>query len=208
MKVTKVIWSAVGSLIFLVGCQSPVPAERVSPAASPSTQSASPQALPAQREEKQSWRKPRFISVAEAVDRLQPHLDVPVVLPADRMAGLPNLKGWLADPKYLEWRPESGVRTGTIRLVKKNQLLILSYGLAGFDGCGDRSMAIETDVLDQPALVIPSSDRWSTIVWPVTESGSTGRFGISGTFNAVAMVRLAESMEQARAEAADSDEGC
>lgn len=155
-----------------------------------------------------SWRKERFISVAEAVERLQPHVDVPVVMPMDRMAGLPNYKGWLADPKYLDWNAVEGVHAGTLTLRKDKRILILSYGMAGFDGCGDRSSAIETNVVGQPALVNPSGDRWSTVIWPVTETGSTGRYGISGTFDAVAMIRLAESMELARVVAKDSSKDC
>ena len=157
---------------------------------------------------KDSWRKPRFISVQEAVERLQPHVDVSVVLPRDRIAGLASLKGWLADPKYLDWNTVEGVRAGGLVIRKGKEILHLSYGLAGFDGCGDRSMAIETTVVDQPALVNPSGDRWSTVLWPVTKTGSTGRYGISGTFQAAAMLRLAESMELARLEALDVDRGC
>ncbi|MDQ4065252.1 MAG: hypothetical protein M3161_04325 [Actinomycetota bacterium] len=139
--------------------------------------------------------------------RLQPRVDVPVVLPRDDVA-LPSLKGWLADPRYLEWNTVDGVRVGTLTIRKDKQILILSYGLAGFDGCGGRESAIETTVLDEPALVNPSSDRWSTVIWPVTETGSTGRYGISGSFNAVMMLRLAESMELARLEAMDVTKSC
>jgi hypothetical protein len=160
--------------------------------------------------ERKSWRKPRFISVAEAVHRLQPHVDVPVVLPMDRGAGLPNLKRWFADPKYLDWSTVDGIRAGTMKLLHKKQMLIFSYGVAGFDGCGDRSSAIETNVLGQPALVSESlgGHVWSHILWPVTETGSTGRFGITGTFSAFGMVTLAESMEQARIDAVEATRGC
>lgn len=199
----------VGAVVLaglLTACQqapSPSASDRV-PAAAASSLLSNPIATPS----KESWRKPRFISVDEAVQRLQPHVDVPVVLPRDRFAGLPNLKGWMADPKYLEWNTVEGVRAGGLRLRKEEQILILSYGLAGFDGCGDRTMAIETTVVDQPALVNPSGNHWSTVIWPVTETGSTGRYGISGTFEAVAMVRLAESMELARIEAMDVAKNC
>jgi hypothetical protein len=125
------------------------------------------------------------------------------------MAGLPNLKGWFADPKYLDWNTVDGTRAGTMKLVKRKQMLILSYGLAGFDGCGDRTMAIETNVLGEPALVTQSREYvWSHVMWPVTATGSTGRFGITGTFDAVAMIRLAESMELARIEALDVAKHC
>lgn len=164
--------------------------------------------VPEPDEPRKSWKKPRFISVTTAVKRLEPHVDVPVVLPRDRMAGLPNLKGWLADPKYLDWNEVDGVRAGGMTIRKGREILILSYGLAGFDGCGDRTMAIETNVVGQPALVNPSGDRWSTVIWPVTPKGSTGRYGISGTFEAVAMLRLAESMELARLEAMDVAKNC
>lgn len=147
--------------------------------------------------------------MTEAVERLQPHVDVPVVLPTDRMAGLPHLEGWLADPKYLYWETEDGVRSGTITLRKERQILILSYGLAVFDGCGGRDYAIETNVLSRSALVSQAHEHvWSHVLWPVTETGSTGRFGITGTFDGWAMIRLAESMELARVEAMDSNKSC
>jgi hypothetical protein len=176
--------------------------------ASPLEVTASLSAPPEDDEVRHGWRKPRFISLAQAIERLQPHVDVPVVLPSDRMAGLPNLKGWLADPKYLDWNTVEGVRAGGMTIRKGKQILILSYGLSGFDGCGGRESAIETTIVDQPALVNPSGNRWSTVIWPVTDTGSTGRYGISGTFDAVAMVRLAESMEHSRLEAMDVAKGC
>lgn len=136
-------------------------------------------------------------------------MDVPVALPKDRMAGLPTLEGWLADPKYLYWETADGVRSGTLRLRKGRQILILSYGLAGFDGCGGRDHAIETNVLGRAALMSQAHEHvWSQVLWPVTETGSTGRFGITGTFEGWAMVRLAESMELARVEALDSNKSC
>lgn len=156
-----------------------------------------------------SWRKDRYISVDEAVQRLQPHVDVSVVLPQDKAAGLPSLEGWLADPKYLDWRTEEGLRIGELRLIKGRQILLLSYGLAGFDGCGGRDHAIETEVLGQPALVSQASGHlWSQIIWPVTETGSTGRYDITGTFGGWQMVRFAESMELARLEAMEASKGC
>lgn len=147
--------------------------------------------------------------MAEAVERLQRHVDVPVVLPHDKMAGLPNLRGWLADPKYLEWGTTDGVRAGTLTIRKGRQILILSYGLAGFDGCVSRDHAIETNVLGHPALLTQSREAvWSHLLWPVTKTGSTGRYGITGTFEGWVMVRLAESMELARLDALDTAKSC
>jgi hypothetical protein len=151
----------------------------------------------------------RSITVEEAVARLEPHVDVPIVLPHDRVAGLWHLDGWLADPKYLEWGSLRGVRGGTIKLQKEERILFLHYGLAGFDGCGGRDTAIETDVLGAPALLDESEDHeWSTIIWPVTKTGSVGRYGIDGTFAGWKMVRLAESMEAARLDAVEHERGC
>lgn len=159
--------------------------------------------------ESKHWRRPRFISISEAVARLQRHVDVPVVLPRSRAAGLPNLKGWLADPKYLEWKVVDGARVGGMKIRKDRQILILDYGLAVFDGCGDRSMAIETNVLGQPALInIANGHEWTSIIWPVTDEGSSGRYGISGTFYPEAMMLLAESMELARLEVLDHQKNC
>ena len=125
------------------------------------------------------------------------------------MAGLPNLKGWLADPKYLYWATADEVRSGTLTLRKGRQILILSYGRAVFDGCGGRDHAIETNVLGRSALLSQVREHvWSEVLWPVTEKGSTGRYGITGTFDGWAMVRLAESMELARIEAMDLSKSC
>lgn len=156
-----------------------------------------------------SWRKPRYISVRDAVRRLQPHVDVPVVLPRDPSAGFPNLHGWLADPEGIEWRTSHGLRIGGLELRKGRRILLLSYGLASFDGCGDRTTADETEVLGQPALVSDSEEhRWSHVLWPVTKRGSTGRYGIAGTWPAEEMIRLAESMEAARLRAVSHRRGC
>lgn len=204
MVMRRSAWVLVVLAILLSGCQEG-PDARLTTVSRPSP---TPTASDPVSSKPKEWRKPRFISVQEAVQRLQPHVDVPVVLPRDRIAGLPNLKGWLADPKYLEWNTVEGVRAGGLVIRKGKEILHLSYGLAGFDGCGDRSMAIEATVVDQPALVNPSGDRWSTVLWPVTKTGSTGRYGISGTFQAAAMLRLAESMEMERLEALDMAKGC
>jgi hypothetical protein len=172
------------------------------------TRASSPAPISAS-EEKKDWRKPRFISVVEAIRRLQPHVDVPVVAPRVRLVGAAGLKAWMADPKYLDWNVVDGRRIGGMTLRKKNRILILSYGLSGFDGCGDRTMAIETNVLGEPALInISEGHEWTTVLWPVTDTGSTGRYGISGTFYPEAMMRLAESMELARLEAVDHQKAC
>lgn len=158
---------------------------------------------------RRDWRKPRYISVRDAVERLRPHVDAPLVLPASRRAGLPNLRGWLADPRYLDWRDVYGLRVGGLTIRKGRRILILSYGLASFDGCGDRSTAEETTVLGQPALIGDSQSHvWSHVIWPVTETGSTGRYGIAGTYDADDMILLAESMERERLEAVDHDRSC
>ncbi|MBW3595592.1 MAG: hypothetical protein KY391_08445, partial [Actinobacteria bacterium] len=91
--------------------------------------------------------------MAEAVARLQPRIDVPIVLPRDRFAGLPNLKGWMVDPKYLDVNRVGGIRVGTLVLRKKDQILHIHYGYSTFDGCGGPDTAIETNVAGQPALL-------------------------------------------------------
>ncbi len=159
--------------------------------------------------EREGWIKPRYISIRDAIKRLVPHVDVPVVLPRSAAAGLPNLKSWLADPKFLDWNEIEGVRAAGLTIRKGRKILILSYGLASFDGCGDRSTSEETFVLDQPALISDSPNHvWSHILWPVTPRGSTGRYGIAGTFEAEDMILLAESMERRRLEALDHERSC
>ena len=191
--------------VLLAACSSPE-GERaqVEPAASTPLYVPTPEP-----EEQKSWRKARYISVEEAVETLQAHVDVPVVLPRDEFAGLPNLKGWLADPKYLKWSRVDGKRIGGMTIRTDGRILILNYGLAGFDGCSGREHAVETNVLDQPALVSQSTEAiWSHVLWPVTDTGSTGRYGITGTFEGWQMVRLAESMELARLAAIDVTRAC
>ncbi len=169
--------------------------------------SAEPTREPDLSRPRSKWKK-RLIPVEEAVRRLQPHVDVPVVLPRDQSV-LPSLRGWRADPRYLGWGETEGIRAGSMKLIKGQAMLILSYGLATFDGCGDRFTAVETDVLGQPALVTQAREAlWSHILWPVTDAGSTGIYGITGTFEAWAMVRLAESMEAARRDAVEVDRSC
>lgn len=141
--------------------------------------------------------------------RLQRHVDVPVVLPTSVPAGLPDLRGWYADPKYLGWENVDGVRTGSLKIRKGEQLLILSYGLSTFDGCGDRTSAEEVEVLGQPALLSEAREHvWSTVLWPVTATGSIGRYGISGTFDGESMLRLAESIERERLHALGAVKHC
>lgn len=196
--------------ILFVGCSG---TEASRPQAGPSSavrEATPPEYSPTPTpEESTPWRKARYISVEEAVRTLQAHVDVPVVLPRDKFAGLPNLKGWLADPKYLKWSRAGGNRIGGLKLLKGHRMLILSYGLAGFDGCGGRDFAIETNVLGQPALVTQASKHlWSHVIWPVTDKGSTGRYGITGTFEGWQMVKFAESMELARLEATEVSRHC
>ncbi|MGI8775158.1 MAG: hypothetical protein ACR2KQ_09155 [Actinomycetota bacterium] len=83
------------------------------------------------------------------------------------------------------------------------------HGAADLDGCGGRDHAIETNVLGQPALVSRARESmWSHIIWPVPPRGSTGRYGLVGTFEAWQLVRLTESMELARLEAESHHKGC
>jgi hypothetical protein len=131
-----------------------------------------------------------------------------VVLPRDRPAGLPDFKGWLADPNYLDWDRVDGLRAGELGLRNGRRILLISYGVATFDGCGGRDHAVRTNVLGRPALLyLVRGDLWSHLIWPVTPSGSIGRYGLAGTFEGWQMVRLAESMEPATLEMVGSD-GC
>ncbi|MDQ4025409.1 MAG: hypothetical protein M3217_07955 [Actinomycetota bacterium] len=187
--------------LALARCDRPDPAT----AARPQASTPSPASPPAPGEESAArppWKE-RSIPVAEAVERLQRHVDVPVVLP--RLAGVRNPREWRADPKYLDW----GAGAGGMTIRRGRQILILSYGRAGFDGCGDRTHAVETNVLGRPALVTQSPEHvWSHVLWPVTARGSTGRYGLAGTFTAWQIVRLAESMEAARVAARDHLGSC
>lgn len=200
MRIASVVLVAAFAGAACDGAGSPRAASRQRPASTPTPEERKPSLARVER---------RLIPIAEAVERLQPHVDVPVALPRDAGAGLPNLRGWRADPKYLEWSESNGIRAGSMTLRQGRRILILSYGRAGFDGCGDRTNAIETNVLGQPALVTQSREHvWSHVLWPVTPRGSTGRYGLTGTFLAWQIVRLAESMEPARVRAVNHQRGC
>lgn len=88
-------------------------------------------------------------------------------------------------------------------------MLIFSYGLSSFDGCGDRTSATEVQILGQPALVWEAREHvWSMVLWPVTDTGSSGRYGITGTFDGASILVLAESMERERLDAVDVTKHC
>jgi len=96
-----------------------------------------------------------------------------------------------------------------MQLVRNKQILILDYGYSSFDGCGGRDTAVETNVAGQPALLSTMArDEWSTLIWPVTTTGNTGTYGLHGTFEDWEMIRLAESMDAARAGGPAEDQGC
>jgi hypothetical protein len=160
--------------------------------------------------EPKGWRRTRYIPVREAVQRLRRHVDVPVVLPRDRIAGLPSYRGWSADPKYLEWTRRGRVTVGTLKLVSRRDYLWIEYGFAIPDGCGGRDTAIPTDVRGEPALLWPG-DGHSAVIWPVRPHGRSGRFGLVGSFAGYGILRLAESMEARLREAPAAratDPGC
>jgi len=45
---------------------------------------------------------------------------------------------------------------------------------------------------------MPSPGSRADLIWPVTPNKPKGRYGLSGTFSAAELVRLAESMEPVR----------
>lgn len=150
----------------------------------------------AERWAKRFWHT--WIPLDEAVARLQPHVDVPVVMPDLN-------RRWRAQPRYLDWHCQDGFCSGRAYLRTRTQILIVEWGRSGFDGCGgDR--AIPTRVGNQPALlnislVKPPSNYWSTVIWPATPGDRSGRYGLTGDFEPFQLINLAESMEAARLEA-------
>ena len=187
-------------VLLLAGCSTPD--GRAGPRAAATQEPATPEPSP----EPEGWRKPRYIPVREAVERLARHVDVPVVLPRDKLS-LRSYRGWLADPKYTEWTRRGAEVVGTLKLASRKEYLLISYGYAIPDGCGGRDTAIPTNVLGEPALVWTSSGQ-SSIIWPVKPYGRIGRFELNGSFEAYEILRLARSMETAIREAPGHDPGC
>ena len=163
-------------------------------------------ATPEPSPEPEGWRKPRYIPVREAVERLARHVDVPVVLPRDPLS-IRSYRRWLADPKYLTWERRGDETVGRLKLVFRRDYLLIDYGYAIPDGCGGRDTAIPTEVLGEPALVWTGHGS-SSIIWPVKPHGRIGRFGLSGPFEGFQIVRLARSMETAIRGAPRHDPGC
>jgi hypothetical protein len=194
------------TVLLLVACDDKERLTHDQPTATPTRQIALEGTTP---DGHNSWIKPRYVSVGRAIARLRAHIDTPIVLPRDASAGLPGYRRWKADPKYLESNDVDGTESGTLNLIKKKRMLGIDFGTASFDGCGGRDHAIRTDVRGQPALLSVSRESlWSHIIWPVRSEGSTGRYGLYGTFEGWQLIRLAESMERGRLEAIDAPEGC
>jgi hypothetical protein len=112
------------SMIFVAGCSAGDAAPRAARTPEPSLEAPAPTPSP----ETEDWRKDRYIPVWEAVARLRRHVDFPVVLPRDRLAGLRRYRRWLADPKYTEWTRRGGVTVGTLKLVARRAYLLLDFG--------------------------------------------------------------------------------
>ncbi|HEX2295735.1 MAG TPA: hypothetical protein VHN37_10545 [Actinomycetota bacterium] len=170
--------------------------------------SAAPEETPAPTPEpRRGWREPHYVPVRVAVERLARRIDFPVVLPRDRLAGIRSYRGWLADPRHLDWRRRGGRMVGSLRLVSRRNDLWIYYGYASPDGCGGRDTAVPTKVLGEPALLW-TYDRSSLLVWPVRPHGHTGTYGLSGSFEGFKLLRLARAMELALREAPPRDSGC
>ena len=177
------------------------------PPAARQTPKAASEATPEPSQEPKDWRKPRYVSVRAAVERLAAHVDVPVVLPRDRLAGIRSYRGWLADPMHIMWDVHGREGSGVLHLISRRNNLWIEYGYAIPDGCGGRDTAIPTDVLGEPALLWAYPGH-SSIIWPVRPHGRTGRYGLSGSFDGYQILRLAEAMETALREAPGHDPGC
>lgn len=191
---------------LLAGCSAS--GQEVGPRAGGTSGAATPdEATPEPSPDPGDWRKERYIPVRKAVALLARHVDVPVVLPRDRLAGIRSYRRWLADPKYLDWERRGGETVGTLHLTSRRDYLLISYGYAIPDGCGGRETAIPTKVLGEPALLRTSSGH-SSIIWPVRHRGRIGRFGLNGSFEAFQILRLARSMETAIRAAPRHDPGC
>jgi hypothetical protein len=199
---------AVLGVCLLATCQQPfiapeVATMSVTPAPKPTPSSTASMAAA------KGWRKDRYISVDDAIGRLQPHVDVPVVMPKMKVAYLPRLDRWLADPEDLIWSEENGVLDGEMKLIHRNRILIFSFGLVTFDGCGGTDLAVPTQVGEHPALLfVTKHGTWSQIVWPMLPGQNTGTYGLAGTLEAWQAYQLAQSMEHARQDLPQGTGGC
>ncbi len=149
---------------------------------------------------------PRFASIEEAVAFLETKVDVPVVLPK----ALPKGTRLTADPVYRVGF--NGLYGWSLSLAFGVQgSILLSYGLAIFDGCGGDS-AKPVDIAGRAGLIndghhgaVPYAD----VIWPVADGTAEGRYGVSATLPRERVIAMAVSMERSRVEASREEPlGC
>ena len=148
------------------------------------------------RRERLATPDPRYKSIPHAVRVIQKRLDFPVLVPS-------GLDGWRVGP-----RPAISFYDGSAQLdlrKGRKQILIVQFGRVGFDGCG-ADAARPVTIRGKPGLVNGSFGPpvgvgpWSEVIWPATPEHPEGRYGLSGTFTTKEIVKLARTMERARAE--------
>ncbi len=151
--------------------------------------------------------KPRFDSIADAVDYVGGRVDVNVVLPR----GLP-VGTRLASASVSVLQRKDMPASGQIHLtLPGGRDLTLEYGAATFDGCGPLH---PQDVRVGKAPAVLDVDRsggrtFSTVVWPATRQDLTGRYGISGEIGPRQALDFARSMASMHAQGvATARAGC
>ena len=191
----SVIVAMFGALLLCAAC-SPEPNER--PASSSNPAAVRSAYAPGEGEPElrglENADPPRFASIEEAVAFIQTKVDVPVVLPSH----LPK-SARLSIYGPVDVSIYEGRRGASLRLdFGVEEYLFISYGFAGFDGCPDPR---PIDILGQPGMIQEHEGGGATIVWPVPKDSFEGRYGLySYTLPADRLIRMAESMERARAE--------
>lgn len=141
------------------------------------------------RRERLATPDPDYRSIAHAVRVIQRRFNFPVLIPG-------GLEGWRLGPRHAIHFSRDLVQLDLRKGRKK--ILIVLFGRVGFDGCGgDNARPVMID--GKPGLVNPSSGGhvWSEVIWPATPKHPEGRYGLTGTFGAKAIVKLARTMERA-----------
>jgi hypothetical protein len=128
-----------------------------------------------------------WIPVDDALAAVRVHVDMPVTIPTELPAGVrarkPGVSG--SSVQLMLGVPDSRFR------------LMITYGQAGFDGCGPQ-FPREVTVAGQPAILDPDPRYRSTLIWPATMDNMEGHYSLYGRFSGKQLMAFAESMEQAQ----------
>ncbi len=155
-------------------------------------------ASPAERKQGQGKNPPRP-SVDQALRQVRRVVDVRVVFPSVLRRSV-NVHKVYMDPgrgsAQLSLRSDGG------------DIIILTYGVAEFDGCGgDRAEEVTIGRADG-LLLTSVGAKWIQVIWPATKDWMRGTYGVAGSLSQREALALARLMSHEAAPTARRPSGC